>query len=42
MIGRPPRYPPRWTTIEPEVPFGVKLVPWQRVAFVLLHVSVDD
>jgi hypothetical protein len=30
------------TTIEPEVPFGVKLVPLQSVAFVLLHVSVDD
>jgi len=30
------------TTIEPEVPFGVKLAPLQSVAFVLLHVSVDD
>ena len=29
-------------TMEPEVPFGVKLVPLQPVAFVLLHVSVDD
>jgi hypothetical protein len=30
------------TTIEPEVRFGVKLVPLQPVAFVLPHVSVDD
>jgi len=30
------------TGIEPEVLLGVKFVPLQPVAFVLLHVSVDD
>jgi hypothetical protein len=30
------------TATEPGVPLGVKFVPLQWVAFVLLHISVDD